>query len=363
MTVMEKLLKEERFLPRALRRGEVVEGVVLKKGKDDLLLDIGAKSEGLVSGNELEDQLGTFEKIEVGDSVLARVLRGNSKSGLAVLSLKEASGARKWRRLQKILEEQETLDVSVLGYNSGGLVVEILDGLEGFLPLSHLDWAHFPVKEQHRAEGEMGGKEAILSRLVGESLLVRIIELEPATERVVVSEKEALHDVQRAEVEKFWSGLEPGVRKHGVVTGIVPFGLFVRLEDTNVEGLVHVSEIAWGKVSHPGDLYEIGDKVAVKILSCDSEMDKVSLSIKALKDNPWEELEGRYKVGAVVSGEVTRITAFGAFVSLEDGIEGLIHISETVGPLAEGDRVKAKIIEFKPEEQRLGLSVRQIDKE
>lgn len=350
MSVMEDYLKKGKLDLRILRPGEVVEGTVLRKRGNELFLDVGSKSEGLISGSELDDGCGTFEKVSVGDSVLARVIQGNSKSGLAILSLKEASGERRWRRLEQVFENQEVLKSKVLDYNSGGVVVDVFEGVEGFLPLSHLDWSHFPL----------GGKEAILSHLVGKTLLVKIIELDPKSRRVVVSEKEALSDERRARGEKFLSTFEPGARKKGVVTGIVPFGLFVRLENTNIEGLVHISEVSWGKVSNLSDIYTIGDEVEVQILSCDAEGEKVSLSIKALKPNPWEKVKEKYSEGDVVSGEVARVTPFGAFIRLEEGIEGLVHVSETEGPLEPGEKVRAKIISFEPEEQRLGLSIRQV---
>ena len=335
----------------------------MRKGGDELLLEIGSKSEGLISGGELDDSLGTFKEVSVGDSVLARVIQGNSKSGLVILSLKGASGERKWRRLTRMFKNQETFEVGVSGYNSGGLVVDAFEGVEGFLPFSHLDWSHFPLKVGNRAEGETGGRETALSCLVGEVLLVRIIELEPQSQRVVVSEKAALSESQQACGERFLSTLEPGVRKKGVITGIVPFGLFVRLENTNVEGLVHISEISWGKVSDLSDIYAIGDEVGVEVLSCDAREGKVALSIKALKPNPWERIREKYSEGDIVSGEVTKITPFGAFVKLEEGVEGLIHVSETEGPLGVGEGVRVKIVAFEPGEQRLGLSVRQVGKD
>lgn len=356
---MAELLKEKAFSPKRFRRGEVVEGIVLKKGKDTLLLDIGAKTEGIVSGDELEDGLGTFEKVSPGDEVLATVIQGRSENGLVVLSLKGALREREWRRLKEAYKNNGTLRVTVTGFNRGGLVVD--SGVEGFLPLSHLDPSHFPMREEHRARGELAGIEAILRDLVGEELPVKIIEFEPQNNRLVVSEKKALSQAFAGERKKLWKNLEPGAKVKGVVTGVAPFGLFVRLKNTNVEGLVHVSEIAWEKVRWPSDLYKVGDEVEAEVLSLDPEKEKIALSLKSLKPNPWEELGERYAVGEAVEGVVTKVTPFGAFVRLEEGIEGLIHVSETVGPLDEGEKVKVRIVEFKPKEQRLGLSVRDVE--
>jgi len=361
MSVMEKYLEQDRLCPKMLRSGEVVEGVVLKRGENTLLLDVGAKSEGLISGSELRDELQTFESLSVGSPVLARVIQRSNENGMVILSLKGASGERLLGELGEAFENKKTLEVTVSGYNSGGLVVTIFEGVEGFLPLSHLDWSHFPSEESHRAKGASSGKEKILSRLVGEVLLVNIIEFDPQSQRVVVSEKAVLSDEQRVCGERLLSTLGVGVKKQGVVTGLVPFGIFVRLENTNVEGLVHISELSWGKVSKPSDLYGIGDKVEVVVLSCDLERGKISLSIKALQPNPWEGMRGKYAEGDVVLGNVTMVAPFGAFVRIEEGVEGLVHVSETDGPLKVGEDVRVKIIAFDPEEQRLGLSVRQVD--
>jgi len=359
MTSMEELLKEKESSPKIFHRGTVVEGVVLKKSKDMLLLDIGAKSEGVVSGGELEDGLGTFAKVSPGDSVLATVIQNRSERGLIALSLKGALREREWRSLKEAYKNNGTLRVKVVGFNRGGLIVDA--GVEGFLPLSHLDPSHFPRREEHRARGESSGIEALLSGLVGEELLVKIIEFEPQNDRLVVSEKKALSRSFEEKKKKLWKKLSPGLKVVGVVTGIVPFGLFVSLEDTNVEGLVHLSEISWGKVSHPSDLYEIGDRVKAQILSLDPDKEKISLSLRNLTPNPWEKVGTDYTVGEMVEGVVTKVTPFGAFVRLKEGIEGLIHVSETVGPLVVGEKVRVRVVELKPEEQRLGLSVRDIE--
>lgn len=361
MSLMAELLKEEKTAPKSVRRGDVVEGIVVSKGKDELLLDIGAKSEGLISGDELNDGLGTFERVSPGDKVLATVIQGRSENGMLVLSLRGALKEREWRHLSEVFTNGETIEVRVTGFNKGGLTVDA-GGVEGFLPLSHLDLHHFPVNEDNRARGELTGTEAILAELAGEVLPVKIIEFEPQNNRLVLSEKSALVGSFADERRELWESLKPGSRVKGVVTGIAPFGVFVRLGSSNVEGLVHVSEISWTKVSDPAEFYKIGDEVEVEVLSLDPASSKVSLSIKNLQPNPWERFKETYHIGDMIEGSVTKVTPFGAFVKLEEGIEGLIHVSETVGPLSVGERVKAKVVDFKPEEQRLGLSVRGISK-
>ena len=357
---MEKFLEQDGLAPRRFRRGDVLDGVVLQKGPDELLLDIGAKAEGLVSGDELDDGLGTFENLSLGDTVLATVTRGKSEGGLVVLSLKEAGGEVRLRELREAFDAGNSLRAAVRGFNKGGLVVAIGDGVEAFLPFSHLDLAHFSVSERGKALGGDKEREETLSYLVGEELSVKIIEFDPQNGRVVVSEKEALSETYRDQREKFWSGLKPGDAKSGVVVGVVPFGLFVRLEDTNVEGLVHISEISWEKVASPADIYHVGDEVEVLVLSFDPGRGRVSLSIKALQENPWERIKDKYTVGKDINGVVTKITPYGAFIKLEEGIEGLIHVSETVGPLEVGEEIAVRVVSFEPEKQRLGLSVRQV---
>jgi len=354
---MSELQKEEGFTPKRFSRGEVVEGVVLKKGRDMLLLDIGAKTEGIVSGDELDDGLGTFDNVAPGDSVLATVIQGGGENGAIVLSLKEAVHERGWRELEGSYERGEPITVTVTGFNRGGLMVDA--GIPAFLPLSQLDPSHFPVREEHRAHGGSSEIREILSDLIDKELLVKIIEFEPQNNRLVVSEKQALS--QTAEDDELWRDLEVGSKVSGVVTGVAPFGLFVCLEGTSVEGLVHLSEISWSKVTHPAELYKIGDQVEAEVLAVDPRKGKISLSLKNLKENPWEKIGERYKVGDIVEVEVIKITPFGAFVKLEEDVEGLIHVSETVGPLEVGEHVRAKIVELKPEEQRLGLSVRDLE--
>ena len=357
MNIVEKLLKKQEFLPRHYRRGEIATGEVIKKTEKELLLDIGAKAEGLVTRDEYQ---GNWEEVSLGDEILARVLQVRGSSGLVILSIKQASGERQWRRLQDIYQSAEIFEVKVLNYNEGGLLVSLPREGEGFLPLSHLDWSRFPGSDTHRAEGSKSGKEAILSSLVGETILVKIIEITPEEERVVVSEKEAVSEKDEKTEKSFWENLEKGQKREGVVTGIVPFGLFVRLKGSNVEGLVHVSEISWSKVSDPAEMFEIGDALEVGVMDFDSEEERISLSIKALKENPWDKLEDRYSKDDMVTGEITNVTAYGAFLRLEEGVEGLIHVSETTGPLTEGDEVTARIIEFSPEDHRIGLSLREL---
>jgi small subunit ribosomal protein S1 len=307
MNTVQKLLQKQEFLPRHYRRGEIATGKVIKKSETELLLDIGAKAEGLITRDEYE---GNWKNLSLGDEILARVLQVRGSSGLVILSVKQASGERQWRQLQDIYQSGEIFEVEVLDYNEGGLLVSLPREGEGFLPLSHLDWSRFPGNDTHRAEGSKSGKEAILSGLVGETLLVKIIEITPEEERVVVSEKEAVSEDNKETERSFWENLEKGQKREGVVTGIVPFGLFVRLKGSNIEGLVHVSEISWSKVSDPGELFEIGDPVEVGVMDFDSQGERISLSIKALKENPWDNLGNKYSEGDKVTGTVSFVTAY-----------------------------------------------------
>jgi len=343
---MEDLLLNTKRTLRTFRRGEVVEGDVVSVNRHEVFVDLGAKSEGIISNRELEGDLDSILGLAVGDKVLASVVQTENDQGYTILSLKKAESERSWRQLQDLFARKGTLTVKVVDSNKGGFVVETAGGLRGFVPFSHL--IRPPASDSSSTP----------SPLLGRTLTVSVIELNQANNRLVFSEKIAalLTDPQ---TKSFYENLRPGKKLKGRVTTVSSFGVFVELAP-GVEGLVHISEIGWERVEDPGEVVRKGDEVEVSILSIDRERGQLALSMRARQKNPWEKVARQYHVGDVVSGTVTKTVPFGAFVRLPEGVEGLIHVSETTGPLAEGEEVETVIINLEPEKQKLGLSIKQL---
>ncbi len=344
---MEQLLSNTDRTLRTFRRGEIVEGTVTSVGRKEVFVDLGSKSEGVISGREFEDEINSIKGLEVGDTVVASVRQPENDQGYIILSLSRAQSARSWRKIEEAFQNEAVLKVKVVDSNKGGLVAELPGGLRGFIPFSHL----FDTSKS-------SGKDE--KDFIGQTLDVRVIELKRALNRVVFSEKMATL-VADSEVKEFFKNLKPKEKLKGKVTSILPFGVFVRLP-LGVEGLVHISEMSWERIDRPGDLVAEGDEVEVTVLSVNQEEGEVALSMKPSEENPWDEVAKKYKVGETVVGKVTKTVPFGAFVKLPEGVEGLIHVSETVGPLAEGEEVKAVILNIEPKSQKLGLSIKQLGK-
>ena len=353
---MAELLAKHKTMVKVFKVGELVEGIVVSLSHNRLLLDIGGKSEGVIVGRELEDSDRTAKSLSVGDKVLAKVIQSENDNGYTVLSLRRAEKERHWHHFNKFLKDGTVLEVTVLEFNKGGLVVDY-NGSQGFVPLSHLDRAHF-AETTNVAVGSDADLTQKAGSLIGQTLRTCVIEVNEASNRLVLSEKEvSLADSKAGQADRL-TELKEGEVLKGAVTGVTPFGVFVDLQ--GIEGLVHVSELSWEKVTNPARLYKSGDTVEVKVLSIDTANSKVSLSIKALTDDPWAGLEERYPEGKIVQGLVSKIAPFGAFVNLEPGVDGLIHVSETVGPLKEGEEVEAVVVNVDSKGRKLGLSVRRL---
>ena len=253
------------------------------------------------------------------------------------------------------------MEVKVLDHNKGGLIVDVGAEVRGFIPRSHIDRVHFPATDMRFAAGSPTQTGEYLLKLRGKTLLVKVIEVDSASNRLILSEKDATAEASREKRKSKLKYLSLGSIVEGVVSGVMPFGIFVNID--GIEALVHISELSWGKVREPGALFKVGEKVRAEIIEIKEESCKVSLSIKRLLSDPWENVDEKYEIGKVVEGEVTRITPFGAFVSLEPGLDGLIHVSETLGPLSDGDKLKAVVILIEPESRKLGLSIKQLKSE
>ncbi len=350
--VMVELLKDSPPVFRA-RPGELIEGAVIFKGKNKMLIDLAGVATGIVSGRELRDSMNTFRDLNQGDQVAALVLEEENDEGMVVLSLRMASQQKAWDRFHKLVADDKTMKFTAQEANKGGLLANI-DGIRTFLPVSQLSPANYPrVNNADSSE--------IISRLgkfIGHTFTVKIITLDEAAGKIVVSEREAMAE----ERSKALEGLAIGSEKDGIVSGIVKFGLFVAFD--GLEGLVHISEIAWGHVKNPSEFASVGDRVRVKIIGIDGE--KLSLSIKQMTKDPWEEIAERYPVGKKVEGSVVRFADYGAFLSLEKDITGLVHLTELshekVTDPAEvlkiGQKVEAQVINIDIDERRIGLSIK-----
>lgn len=352
---MAKLLGNSPML-RKFMVGDVVEGSIVAVRADEILLDIGAKSEGVITREEFGEFKATLSDLKPGDTLVAQVIQSESEQGYTVLSLKRAERERKWRDIEKMYSEAIDGEAQVIEYNKGGLLVEFM-GMRGFVPLSHLDRVHFTndvAKFAHGSEAEIRESLKVLS---GKLLKIRVIEYDKEKNRLILSEKKALEHYSEEARTKRLGEVKEGDTVQGVVTGVMPFGIFVDLD--GIEGLVHISEIAWEKVSNPSVYYSVGSKVTVKVMGVDETSKRLALSIKRLSVNPWEGIDERFKVGQKIKGVVSKIVPFGAFINVEKGLDGLLHISQATGPLQIGQEVEARIIGIEPENQKLSLSLKE----
>lgn len=353
--VMDELMKASSQTMKLPLPGTLVEGHVVAILKNKVLVDLGGVATGIISGQESHDSSGTAKGLSVGDLISAYVLEEENEDGLVVLSLRKASQQKTWDKFVDAFENGIALSVTANEANKGGLLLNV-DGIKGFIPVSQLAPLHYP-----RVNGADSSQIlARLQKLIGIPLLVKIINLDKEGGKLILSEKAAEEEERKLALGK----LEVGQKLKGRISGIVNFGIFVTFE--GLEGLVHISEIAWGHVKDPNDFGKVGDDVDVLVIGKDS--DKISLSMKRLTPDPWVEATKKYQVGGTIEGEVNRVTPFGAFVKLDDEINGLIHVTEVSDKevadpsevLKVGDKVKAKIIAIDPEEHRVGLSIKEL---
>ncbi len=356
-SVMTKLLEQKGVDIKQHQPGDLIDGVVVSVSHGEILLDVGSKSEGIISGAELgEDK--SYLTLKPGDTVLAMVVQAENDQGYIVLSLRRAEKDRKWHDVEQAFKNTSVLEATVIEYNKGGLLCDCF-GLRGFIPLSHLDRVHFANDIAKFAAGSETELKASLKVLSGKVLKVKVIELDKEKNRLVLSEKDALTTYSEEAKQEKLSKIKADDTLEGIVTGIMPFGVFVDLD--GVEGLVHISEIAWEKVNHPSSYFKVGETIKVKVLGVDENSGKLALSVKRLSDNPWQNVEDKYPVGSKVTGKVSKIVPFGAFVNLEKGLDGLVHVSETNGPLEEGQEVTVVVTQVDGANQKLALSIRQVE--
>ncbi|NQU78119.1 S1 RNA-binding domain-containing protein [Candidatus Falkowbacteria bacterium] len=350
---MEKLLAMEKTKP-VPKIGDLITGKIISVGKNEVLLDIDGLTTGVVRGYERYDESGEYSNLTISDEVSATVIDLENEKGQIELSFRHAGHIKAWEKLKNLLDEEIIVEVEVTDANKGGLMVK-LGNIAGFLPVSQLTPEHYP-----RVEG--GNKNKILEKLrsfAGKKIRVKVIAAEEEEEKLIVSEKETLKEEQEKVISKY----KVGDTVEGKVSGVVDFGAFIEFDD-GLEGLVHISELAWQRIDDPRDVIKVGEKVKAEIIDIDNS--KISLSIKKLLVDPWKEVVKKYKLGQIVEGTVLKINPFGLFVQLDDAIHGLAHISElatrpisNVSEVAKiGDKLKFKVISVEPEDHRLGLSIK-----
>lgn len=352
--------------PKTFKRGEIITGKIVKILKGEILVDVGGRAEGVVSGREtkLEGEKPNFKE---GDEILVYVIKGENELGQIELSIRRTGTARKWFMLSKAETNDESVTVTVIEANTGGVIVDIGGGLRGFVPTSQLEHSRiYPLggySNKKDADKELQTK---LAELIGQELEVKVIEIDREKNRVIFSEKKVTNSGELDKRAETLVRVKVGDALDGAITGIAPFGLFVNAE--GLEGLVHLSEISWDKVVNPADFHNVGDEVRVQIIGIDDGGKRVAYSIKRLMEDPWDQIVKDYKVGQRVTGEITKIVDYGAFVRIGDGLNGLVHISELSDKLVRnpekivemGKTYELEIISISKEERHLGLSLKRV---
>ena len=367
---MQQLLDEMEF--KSLRRGEIVEGAVMRANAEGIYLDIGHKEEGFIPPNEMRT-ISQEELIQIneGDSLIAFVLRPDSQDG-PILSVDRARGEEGWREIQKYMESDETVEGVIVGFNRGGCILEVAN-VQGFVPMSQLvTISHDQLSSQDEQESPADGdQEPQLDGgdFVGKNLTVKVLEVNRSRNRAIFSERSALKEQREAQKAALIEDLHEGEIRKGRVTGISNFGAFVDMG--GADGLIHISELSWGMVTSPEEIVSVGQELDVYVLRVDRDTMKIALSLRRLQPEPWDTIFDRYQVGDVVDATITKLADFGAFARLEDSIEGLIHVTELTSAVithprevvSEGSEVKVRILRIEVDRKGLGLSIKQSEEE
>ena len=354
-SLMEQFLSDPSHDYKTLKYGDVMDGIIMHLDREELLVDIGSKAEGIVPAKEYSSlSPEEKDKLEIGDSILVFVVQPENPEGHPVVSIDRARQEKSWRKLQEIHEANEVIEAEVTNYNKGGLLVN-LDGVRGFVPASQVSEIR---------GGDESSKQADMARLIGTSLPLKVIEINRHRNRLILSERQAIQERRDVMKERLIEELKEGEVRKGRVSSICDFGAFVDIG--GADGLVHLSELSWSRVRHPSELLKIGQEVDVYVLGINSQEKKIALSIKRTQAEPWSRVATSYEVGKLVRGTVTQVVNFGAFARIEDGIEGLIHVSELADEriqhpkqvVQEGQELILRIIRIDPQRRRMGLSLR-----
>jgi small subunit ribosomal protein S1 len=333
------------------QEGDVVTGHVVRIDNDEVLVDIGYKSEGVIPANELSirKSVDPGEEVSLGEEVDALVLTKEDQDGRLILSKKRARFERAWRRIEAAAESGEPVTGTVIEVVKGGLIIDL--GVRGFLPASLVDIRRVPNLDEY----------------MGQAIECKVIELNRSRNNVVLSRRAVLEEQRKEDRERILDRLQPGEVVEGMISNIVDFGAFVDLD--GIDGLIHISELSWSHVNHPSEILNIGDKVTVKVLDIDRDRQRISLGLKQTQEDPWQRVVDTYNIGDELEGTVTKVVTFGAFVEILDGVEGLVHISELAQHHVEnpreiiqpGDQVRVKILEIDSERRRLSLSIKRVE--
>ncbi len=333
------------------KEGDVVTGKVVRIDHDEVLVDIGYKSEGVIPSHELSirKSVAPSDEVEIGEEVDALVLIKEDQDGRLIMSKKRARFEKAWRRIEAAAESGEAVEGNVIEVVKGGLILDL--GIRGFLPASLVDIR----------------RVANLDEFMGTTIECRVIELNRQRNNVVLSRRAVLEEERKEQRQEILDRLHPGDVVEGQISNIVDFGAFVDL--AGIDGLIHISELSWSHVNHPSELLSIGETVQVKVLDIDRERQRISLGLKQTQEDPWQRVVDTYNVGDELEGAVTKVVTFGAFVEILDGVEGLVHISELAAHhvenprevVAPGDPVKVKVLEIDDERRRLSLSVKRVE--
>jgi small subunit ribosomal protein S1 len=357
---MASLLEQEGLGIEFPKQGEIRTGMVASKTPGQILVSIGTKSEGVISGKEYEqippDEL---EALQIGQEIPVFVINPEDSNGNLVLSYVRAREEVSWQQTETLLTSKETIHSSIIGYNKGGLIVPV-GGLRGFVPASQISLSR-------RAGLQGDSPESKWSKMIGLAIDVCVIEVDRERRRLILSERAASTETRESLKERVIEELQEGEVKLGRVTSLADFGAFVNI--SGADGLVHLSEISWERINHPSEVLKVGQEVKVKVISIDKDKKRIGLSIRQLQSDPWAKQVAAYQVGQLLEGKITRLTKFGAFARLEGDIEGLIHISEISEKriehpkevLHEGDVVTLRVIKIDPDNHRIGLSLRRVE--
>jgi len=351
---MQNLLHGGESAMRDLRRGDVVEGTVVRIGPEEILVDVGAKSDGIIPARELSQRPDV--KLNVGEKILVYVVQPENKEGNIILSLARAQLEHDWREAERRRETGETFELDVIGYNRGGLIARFGE-IRGFIPASQVFELRGKTQEQ---------PEQKTAKMVGKRLRLKVIEVDRGKNRLILSETAASREWRSEQKDRLLAELKEGEIRHGRVSGLADFGAFVDIG--GADGLIHLSELSWQPVQHPQDIVQVGQEVDVLVLSVDREKKRIALSLKRTQPEPWDRVMQKYHVGDLVQATITKLTSFGAFARLDDGVEGLVHISELSDAhiahpknvVSVGDVLTLRIVRIEPERRRLGLSLKQV---
>jgi len=357
---MESLLEEEGLGLELPKSGEIRTGIIASVGANEILVSVESKSEGVISGRELE-HISDDEKeaLEVGSEITVYVVTPEDKNGNVVLSYSRARELQDWEQAEALLADSDPLDSEIIGYNKGGLLVP-LGRLRGFVPASQISLMRRSASTGDTPDQRWG-------KMVGEEITVRVIEVDRERRRLILSERAALQETRESLKDRLLEEIDEGDVRQGRVTSVADFGAFVNID--GADGLVHLSEISWERIQHPSEVLQVGDEVEVKIISIDHGRKRIGLSLRQLQDDPWLKNVDHLREGQLVEGTVTHITKFGAFARLDENLEGLIHVSELSEErinhpkevVTEGDVLTLRVIKIEPERRRIGLSLRKVD--